>query len=295
MILPLTTIPGRGPRSRSEPRPWHWPNVVARWRRSAIDPRRRRPKGVLPLWTRGRRLLWSWWPWALVCIWTATSARWGWSVGTGVMAAISYLIAPPAPPPRYGLDHEFAIDSDEFLPTMAGATGVPFVAGNQVELLNNGDAFYPRMLDEIAARRAIDHDRGVHLLGRRHRTSIRRGAQREGQGRRHGQDSARRDRLGDDRHGDPRRCSRRAVRGRVVQPDSLVHDRPLQQPDASQVADHRRHASATPAAPASRITGWATRRIPTTGATCRSASQGPGVIAAANRIRAELAARPPAS
>ena len=65
------------------------------------------------------------------------------------MALVSYLIAPPAAPPRYGLDHEFPIDSPEFVGTVAGASGSPFLAGNTVELLNNGDAFYPPMLEAI--------------------------------------------------------------------------------------------------------------------------------------------------
>ena len=77
--------------------------------------------------------------------------KWGWAVGTGSMALVSYLIAPSEQPPRYGLDHEFAVDDEEFLPTMAGATGVPFLAGNRIDVLNNGDEFYPAMLDAIAS------------------------------------------------------------------------------------------------------------------------------------------------
>ena len=70
------------------------------------------------------------------------------------MALVSYLIAPPAAPPRFGLDHEFAVDSDEFRATVAGASGGPFIGGNRLELLNNGDAFYPPML---AAIKAAEH------------------------------------------------------------------------------------------------------------------------------------------
>jgi cardiolipin synthase len=70
------------------------------------------------------------------------------------MAIVSYLIAPAALPPQFGLDHEFSIESDEFLDTVAGASGVPFVGGNAVELLNNGDAFYPRMLEAIEGAQA---------------------------------------------------------------------------------------------------------------------------------------------
>ena len=42
------------------------------------------------------------------------------------MATVSYLIAPVEAPPRYGLDHEFPVESAEFTTTIAGATGVPF-------------------------------------------------------------------------------------------------------------------------------------------------------------------------
>ena len=70
------------------------------------------------------------------------------------MALVSYLIAPAAAPPRLGLDHEFPIDSPEFAGTVAGASGSPFLEGNTLELLNNGDAFYPPML---AAVKAAEH------------------------------------------------------------------------------------------------------------------------------------------
>ena len=70
------------------------------------------------------------------------------------MALVSYLIAPRESPPRYGLDHEFAVESEEFLQTVVGATGVPFIPGNGFELLNNGDAFYPAMLEAIEAAEA---------------------------------------------------------------------------------------------------------------------------------------------
>lgn len=98
-----------------------------------------------------RRFVLAWWPWALVSIWATTTQRWGWGFGAGLTALVTYLITPVEFPARYGLDHEFAIDSDEFLDTMAGATGVPFAGGNRVDVLNNGDAFYPAMLEAIEA------------------------------------------------------------------------------------------------------------------------------------------------
>jgi cardiolipin synthase len=46
------------------------------------------------------------------------------------------------------------VDSSEFLNTVSGASGVPFIDGNRVELLNNGDRFYPRMLEAIRGAQA---------------------------------------------------------------------------------------------------------------------------------------------
>jgi cardiolipin synthase len=89
----------------------------------------------------------------LVSIWALINDHWGWAIAGGAIGLLSYLTAPSALPPRYGLSHEFGIESDEFLNTIAGASSVPFFDGNTVELLNNGDAFYPPMLDAIAGAR----------------------------------------------------------------------------------------------------------------------------------------------
>jgi cardiolipin synthase len=126
--------------------------LVKRWRyRMAPDALSRRSKGQVPFWVHGRRLLWAWWGWLVVCLWALTQDKWGWAAGTGAMAFVSYIITPSEFPPRYGLDHEFSVDDEEFLPTMAGATGVPFLPGNRIDILNNGDLFYPAMLDAIAS------------------------------------------------------------------------------------------------------------------------------------------------
>jgi cardiolipin synthase A/B len=104
---------------------------------------------MLRFWTRARRLLWSWWPWAAGFLAAMVSDHWVWAIGLGTMALVSYLIAPSEFAPRYGLDHEFSVGDEEFLPTMAGATGVPCLPGNRLDILNNGDAFYPAMLRAI--------------------------------------------------------------------------------------------------------------------------------------------------
>jgi cardiolipin synthase len=65
------------------------------------------------------------------------------------MAVFAFLIWPTEVPPRVGLDHEFSVEDDEFLTTVAGSTGIPFFDGNAIEILNNGDEFYPAMLKAI--------------------------------------------------------------------------------------------------------------------------------------------------
>jgi cardiolipin synthase len=99
-------------------------------------------------------VIWAWWPWALVAVWAAWTDRWNWCAGTALVALVNYLIMPVEFPAVYGLDHEFDVSSKEFLHTIAGATGAPFVDGNSIELLNNGDEFYPAMLDAISGAQA---------------------------------------------------------------------------------------------------------------------------------------------
>ena len=129
--------------------------IPRRWRGGiALDPRYQEPKGQATLWTRARQVLWSWWPWFVVAVVTAYDNRWGWAFSTGAMAFVSYLVTPIETPPQYGLEHEFSIDSDEFLTTITGATGVPILAGNRIDVLQNGDEFYPVMLEDIGRAQA---------------------------------------------------------------------------------------------------------------------------------------------
>ena len=118
--------------------------------RVATDPRHRPPKGIHSFGTRVRRLFWSWWPWYGGATWALADDRFGLGAGLGAMAVFSYLIAPVETPPQFGLDHELTVGSDEFLTTITGATGAPLVPGNRLEILNNGDEFYPAMLADIA-------------------------------------------------------------------------------------------------------------------------------------------------
>jgi cardiolipin synthase A/B len=152
----MTSFDSKGPtqvghyaRPTSHPRRWRR-RIPRKWIRR-LEPRisERRRKGAISWWTRVRRVVVAWWPWAMLCLWGLVTDRWFWAAGAGAAALVSYLIAPDEFPPVYGLDHEFGIESDQFLHTVSGATGMVFAAGNRITLMNNGDEFYPAMLEAI--------------------------------------------------------------------------------------------------------------------------------------------------
>jgi cardiolipin synthase A/B len=141
------TLAGRPPRPRSKPSPWHYHRAERRPHQRTVVGRR---KGAPTWWTQVRRALWAWWPWAAVAAGLEYREEREWALVVALVAVICYLIAPKAEPPRFGLEHEFSVNAETFLPTIAGTANAPLIPGNRLELLNNGDAFYPRMLDDIA-------------------------------------------------------------------------------------------------------------------------------------------------
>ncbi|HEX7282793.1 MAG TPA: cardiolipin synthase [Vicinamibacterales bacterium] len=140
----------RNPHPRSHPGLWNQrPHRRRRSYRPAPDPRLTKPKGIATAWTRIRRLLWSWWPWAILCIYFIDQREWWWALGIGLWSGVCSLSTPQEFPPQYGFDHGLEVGSKEFLETMAGAAGIPFFPGNSIKLFNNGDRFYPAMLRDI--------------------------------------------------------------------------------------------------------------------------------------------------
>jgi cardiolipin synthase len=104
---------------------------------------------VRTAWAKTRQVIFWWWIWALAALTALVRDQWGWATGTGLMALFTYLSWPTEVPPRFGLEHQFSVEDEEFLTTIAGATGIPFFEGNRLEILNNGDQFYPAMLEAI--------------------------------------------------------------------------------------------------------------------------------------------------
>ena len=142
--------------------------VPRKWRHRLEPPaaRARRPHGLPGLWTRLRRLIWAWWPWGAATIWALVRDAWNWAAFFGTMAFLTYLAAPRERSPNYGLDHFLPTADPAFLDSVVGLTGITFLDGNKVELLNNGDEFYPVDAAGDSRREGVGHDRGLHLLGR---------------------------------------------------------------------------------------------------------------------------------
>ena len=138
----------------------------------------------------------------------------------------------------------------------SGSTGVPLLDRQRAStILNNGDEFYPSMLEAIrGARRSITIEAYIYWRGEIGLEFAQAIADRATAGV-DGQAAARHGRLGDHRPRDPADPRGRRLPARLVQPDRLVHARPLQLPHPSQVAHRRRPHRASPAAPASPITG----------------------------------------
>ena len=137
-------------RPRSHPALWN--QRPARHRRSyrpTPDPRLRPPKGMATAWTRIRRFIWWWVPWAALAVYFIDQREWWWALGVGLWSGVCSLSTPQEFPPHYGLDHGLSVGSKDFVETMTGAVGSPFVDGNTVMVLNNGDRFYPAMLRDI--------------------------------------------------------------------------------------------------------------------------------------------------
>jgi cardiolipin synthase len=112
-----------------------------------------------------RKLFWSWWIWVAA----ASAAQ---LAGNSRLAAILagigfffYLVAPRERIPGFGLEPRFAVRSHEFISSIVGATGVPFVHHNTVTVLN-GDEFYPAMLDAVTnARKTITMEAYIYWAG----------------------------------------------------------------------------------------------------------------------------------
>jgi len=114
----------------------------------------------------GRKLLWSWWLWVFAGLALNFAHHEHAAIICAVVGFVFYLLTSQEHAPQYGLESEMEVASHEFLDSIVGATGVAFVPNNKITVLNNGDAFYPAMLDAIrGARRSITMEAYIYWKG----------------------------------------------------------------------------------------------------------------------------------
>ncbi len=134
-----------------------------------LNPNPKRParQRAIELWDRVRLVIRSGTAWALVGAWLFAT---GLHIPGAAVALVAFVLALFAPVKRRivcTLEQEIGTDSAEFLSTVAGATGVPMVGGNRVALLNNGDEFYPSMLEAIGqAQYSITMEQYIYTASR---------------------------------------------------------------------------------------------------------------------------------
>ena len=109
---------------------------------------------MISAWTQVRRWIWFWVPWAVLTIWLLSTWLWWLSPLTAFISLFVFVGTPTEMPPRYGLEHDHTLSTEEILETIAGTTGAPFMAGNSIQVLVNGDQFYPEMLAAIRGAKA---------------------------------------------------------------------------------------------------------------------------------------------
>jgi cardiolipin synthase A/B len=96
----------------------------------------------------------QWTIWLIVALALYGAGWWPLALVAGALSFVLYHASALAHPAVYAIDAPLDVDSAEFQGTMEGVTGMPFVPGNRVVIYNNGDEFYPAMLDAIEAAEA---------------------------------------------------------------------------------------------------------------------------------------------
>ncbi|MBZ5672883.1 MAG: cardiolipin synthase B [Acidobacteriia bacterium] len=134
-----------------------------------LSPRRPKPKrlGRMERWDRIRRVIRAWWVWLAVAIAAHLAGNWILTFFAGIVSFIFYHTTPESHPAVYALETDIDVESREFPITMAGMTGMPLVPGNQVALFNNGDEFFPAMLEAVeSAKHSITMEQYIFWDGR---------------------------------------------------------------------------------------------------------------------------------
>jgi cardiolipin synthase len=168
-LVPMPPV-GSGPSATVTPkesRRW-LKRRVPREQLYRLAPAAPRPErlGGLSFWDRVRIVLRAWWAWVILALLLVQMGRWVSGLVSGALAVILYHASADSHPAVYPLRPDFDAGSAEFRTTMAGATGMPLVEGNRVEIFNNGDQFFPKMLEAIeSARSSVTMEQYIFWAG----------------------------------------------------------------------------------------------------------------------------------
>ncbi|HTS47847.1 MAG TPA: phospholipase D-like domain-containing protein [Bryobacteraceae bacterium] len=156
--MPPATKPGLAIPIGSKPhesRRWLKPQVPKEQLHRLAPPRPKPERlGLVDYLERTRRLIRAWWLWLAAALLLYMLGIWYAALVAGALSFIFYHTAANGHPALYVLEPGFNTDSADFRNTMAGMTGMPLVDGNRVTLYNNGDEFYPAMLEAIESAQA---------------------------------------------------------------------------------------------------------------------------------------------
>lgn len=122
------------------------------YRLAPPSPRKAR-LGKLERMDRIRHVMRAWWTWLGIAIVLLQSGYWYLALVAALFSFVFYHTSPARHAAIYALEPDLDTASLEFRETMAGMTGMPWVGGNRVTIYNNGDEFYPAMLEAIESAR----------------------------------------------------------------------------------------------------------------------------------------------
>ena len=134
-----------------------------------LVPSRPRPKrfGTTGFADRIRAIVRAWSTWLVAALLLQWYGSWPMAIAAGVASFVLYHVSTETHPAVYPLEPNLSVSSPEFIPTSEGVTGMPFLPGNRVTIFNNGDEFYPAMLEAIeSATQSVTMEQYIFCDGR---------------------------------------------------------------------------------------------------------------------------------
>jgi cardiolipin synthase len=101
--------------------------------------------------------------WLALTLGLLATGNWHFAMLAGSLSFILYHTAPQFHPAVYPLESGLNTQSAEFRATMACITGMPLVKGNRLTIYNNGDEFYPAMLNAVeSAKHSVTMEQYIY-------------------------------------------------------------------------------------------------------------------------------------